>query len=177
MKKTANIAAYLFILSVVALSTISILGVWDFFAEDVIYKSFQSVGVLALVAVIVMVADHFIDQRAPAVAPEGIDGTSPVLSHGSEPLFKKIRIVTLFVLIVSASLLALFGVMAIWELFTDEVLHKSLTSIAIAAFSSLIIVATCLERENNPVLYKKHISGGTILIVLFLCWLFFGLLV
>ncbi len=174
MKKIADIAAYLFILAVVILGVVSILGVWDFFSNDVIYKSFQSIGLLALVAVIILVADHFIDHRAaPASAtglPEG--SQAPVIASESSAIFKGVRMFTLYILIASIVLLALAGIMAIWEVLSGEVLHKSLASIAIAAFSSLVIVVTCLERENNLILYKKKISGGMIFLVLILAWFF-----
>lgn len=62
MKKISNIAAYLFIASIFLMTTISILGVWDFLSGDVIYKSFQTVSLLALVTLIILLANKFIDR-------------------------------------------------------------------------------------------------------------------
>jgi hypothetical protein len=165
MRKIANVAAYLFILSVVILSAVSILGVWDFFSTDVITKSFESIGLLAAVAVIVLVADHFIDQR-PTTATQGVDQALSITPPSS--VFKGIRMITLTTLILSVVLLALLGIMAIWEVLSGDVLHKSIASISIIAFSSLVIVVTCLEREDNPILHKKQISGGAIALIIVL---------
>lgn len=179
MRKIADIAAYLFIFSVVILSAVSILGVWNFFADDVISKSFQSIGLLALVAIIVIIADHFIDKRpgAPVTpisvpVPGSLEVVPPIVVQESNGIFKGLRTITLSTLVLSVALLALLGIMAIWEVLSGEVLSKSISSIAIGAFSSLIIVMTCLERENNPILYRKKISGGMIILAFILVWIF-----
>lgn len=165
MKKIADIAAYLFILSVTILSAVSILGVWDFFAGDVITKSFESIGLLAVVAVIVLVADHFMDQhQTGGVMPNG----TTIVGEQSRTVFKGLRIATLSLLILSVALLALFGIMAIWEVLSGQVLHKSLASIGIVAFSSFVIVITCLEREDNQILRNKQISGVTVAVMIVL---------
>ena len=160
MQKIANVAAHLFIISIIILSTISILGVWDFFSNDVISKSFQSIGLLGFVAFIILVADHFLDQRTE----------SPMVS-GSAIFFKALRALTLRILILAVTFLALFGIMAIWEIFSGEIFRKSLASIAIMTFSSLVIVITCLERENNPILYRKKISSSFIILLIILAFL------
>ncbi len=172
MKKIANIAAYLFILAVVVLSAISILGVWDFFSKDVITKSFQSIGLLALVAIIILVADHFIDRHNIQPIESLNNNLQPAtITPEANPIFKSLRILTLSILILSATLLALLGIMAIWDMLSGEILYRSLASIAIVGFSSLIIVITCLERENNSVLYQKKISGGMIFLIIVLAWI------
>ena len=159
MKKIQDGAAYVFIASVVILTAISICGVWKIFNDDVITKSVKTFGLLSIVAVIVMIAGKFIDSREQlAISNAGAVGSLPF----SNPVFTTIRKMTLAVLIASVSLLALFGVLAIWEVLSGEVLNKSLSSITIVAFATLIIILTCLQREH---LQNKISVGKTILFV------------
>ena len=170
MKKIADIAAYAFMVSVALLSVISILGIWDFFQEDVIGKSFQSIGLLAVVAIIVIMADHFMDKKAipTNIGPKVNMETGEVfVTDASHGVFIIIRKITLVLLIASAAFLALLGILAIWEVLSGDVLHKSLASLAIMAFSSFVIVLTCLEREGNLILKKKRMSGGMIVLIVF----------
>jgi hypothetical protein len=65
-------------------------------------------------------------------------------------------------------------VLSIWEVITDKaVLGKSLSSLAILAFSSLIIVMVCLEREQSSLWARRsrELSGGTIFAFLILIWI------
>ena len=63
MKKIQGYAAGFFVFAVAFLGMISILGVWNVFSGDVITKSFETLGVLAGVAAIVMIAGRFIDTK------------------------------------------------------------------------------------------------------------------
>lgn len=151
--------ACLFILSVVA-----ILGIWDFFDRDVILKSFQTLGVCALVAIVVIMAGRLMDT---APTPAGV-------VNRSVSLFKGIRYLTLTTLVASVSLAALVGILAIWNVVPDKaVLYKALSSIAIIAFSSYIAVAVCLERENHPLWQKKsgEFSVGGVVAISVLIWI------
>ena len=158
-----NSAAGFFIVAVVILSFVAILGVWDFFSSDVITKSFETLGLLAMVALVVMVASKFVG-----------DPTDPTTIVVANPLFRAMRNITLGTLIVSSAFLALLGVMAIWDVITDhQVLAKSLSSLAILAFASLVIVITCLDREGSEFWEKrgKEISGGAIFVAIILVWI------
>jgi hypothetical protein len=169
MKKIEDVAAFVFIVAVGVLSVISMLGVWDFFKQDVITKSFETLGLLALVAVVVMVAGKFIEGRGQ----QEVGMATPALPS---PAFKIVRQITLTILIISVSLLAILGVLAIWEVIKDkDVLYKSLSSVAILAFGSLIIVITSLEREGNRLMNQegKKFSAGTIVLILFLLYVLF----
>jgi hypothetical protein len=135
-----NAAAGLFIACVVILTAISVLGVWDVFTGDVITKSFETLGLLAIVSIVVIAASRWIGDPMAAVAP-----------YTPNPAFRAIRNITLITLIVSSTLLALLGVLAIWDVINDSsTVNKSLSSLAIIAFSSLIIVMVCREREQIP---------------------------
>ena len=142
MKHIQNVAGFCFIIAVAVLAIISICGVWEIFSSDVITKSFETLGLLAVVAVIVMVAGRYVDNRSQ----QG----SEALIIAPHPIFKTLRQITLGILIASASVLALLGVLAIWDVIADKtVLYRSLGSLGILAFSSLIIVMTCKEREGS----------------------------
>lgn len=163
--KTAiqNIAAGLFITCVTVLTVVSILGVWEFFSEDVIIKSFETLGLLAFVSVIVIIASRFVGDPA---AKEEVSMPSPG--------YRAVRNITLATLIASSVLLTFLGVLAIWEVITStEILQKSLSSLGIIAFASLIIVMVCLEREQNPFWKKRsgEMSGGAVVVGILLVWL------
>lgn len=175
MKKVQDIAAYLFIVCVIILAIVSVLGVWDFFAEDVISKSFQTIGLLAVVAVIIIIAGRVIDSKHQETVPLGTETSgAPMNSTDVSPSsgFTVLRHITLVTLIISVSLLALIGVLAIWEVLSGDVMNKSLASIGIIAFTSFIIVVTCMERENHKLLrHNGQMSWGRIVIsVVFLLW-------
>ena len=135
-----------------------------------ITKSFETLGLLALVAVVVMVSGKFINVHSEQVENVII---------APDPRFTSIRKATLTVLIVAVSFLALLGVLAIWDIVTDkDILFKSISSLAILAFSAFIIVITCLDREDSPTLKK---TGGSwvgllifILVVMYLILVFSG---
>ena len=170
MKKIENFAAFVFIIAVGVLSIIAMLGVWDFFSKDVISKSFETLGLLAFVAIVVMVAGRFIEGRSQ-------QETNIVISVIPNPAFKIIRQITLTILIISVSLLAILGVLAIWEVIKDkDVLFKSLSSVGIIAFGAFIITVTSLEREGNNFLNQKgkSFSAGTIVLIIFLVYLLFS---
>jgi len=159
MRKIENGAAFGFIAAVIILTGISILGVWDFFAREVIHKSTQTLGLLAFVAIVVMIAGRFIDSK------QSQDG----VPEPANPVFTDLRKIILIILIISVSILALLGVLAIWDVFTDKaILTKTIVSVAILAFSSFIIVLTCMDRENNPMLHKKNANSFGPLIAIFI---------
>ncbi len=167
MKKVQNSAAFIFITAVAILSVISIMGVWKVFSNDVIIKSFETLGLLGAVAAIVMVAGNYIEGKT---TPDG-----QVVEVVPNPAFRDIRRATIAILIVVISLLALLGVMAIWDIIKDkEVLYKTIGSMVILAFSSLIIVTVCLNREENPMFSgkNKNVSIAGIILVLILAAMF-----
>ena len=172
MKKIQNGAAFVFIISAVILAVISIFGVWKIFEDDVIIKSIQTFGLLSIVAVIVIIAGRFIDSRESlTVSSNGVVESVPF----SNPVFTTIRKITLAVLITSVSLLAFFGVLAIWDVLAGETLSKSLSSIAIIAFTSIVVVITCLEREKHKLMQQK-MSGGLIILLVVFGWMFISFL-
>ncbi|MDE2037650.1 MAG: hypothetical protein KGI69_00285 [Patescibacteria group bacterium] len=137
MSAIKNYAAGFFILAVVVLAAISILGVWDILKGDVITKSFQTLGLLAFVAAIVMIAGRAMDSRSEAV-------------YVPSPVWASLRKGTLGLLIAAVSILALLGILSIWDIISDQnVLFRSIGSVAILAFSALIIVGTCKTMEGD----------------------------
>lgn len=162
MRAIQDTVSFLFIGIVVILAGVSIFGVWEVFEQDVIGKSFMTLGLLSVIAVIIMVAGRFMDNKSEAAA-----------LAMPNPAFGSIRRIMLGVLIVSVSLLALLGVLAIWDVIThSDVLWKSLGTIGIIAFAALLSVMTCREREM--VLQgdgrKRNFSLGTIILLLLVGW-------
>ncbi|MDB5194997.1 MAG: hypothetical protein JWO84_181 [Parcubacteria group bacterium] len=154
-----NISAAIFIGSIALLSFVSVLGVWDVFSNEVITKSFLTIGLLAIVAVVIIIAGRYVDKTPTS------PGMDPPLPPPGAAAFRSIRQIMLGVLIVSAALLALLGVLAIWDVISDKTaMYKSLASLAILGFSSLITVMVCLERENNQLARR---SMGPLVVVLF----------
>lgn len=168
MKTIQDSAAFAFVIGIAILTVVSVLGIWDVFGEDVIWKSFQTVGLLALVAVVIMVASKFLGY-----------GSAPMAAELPNPAFGALRKMTISILIASAGLLALLGVLSIWEIVTDkDVLYKSIGSLSVLAFGAFLMVATCMEREKSPLLKSSGVSiGGVIggLILLYLIFAFSGL--
>ena len=140
MSAIKGYAAGFFIFAVIVLGIISILGVWDVFGGDVIWKSFYTIGLLAVVALIIAVAGQAMDSKA---------GHVPSVP---DPIWASVRKGTLGVLIGSLAILALLGILTIWEVISNhDVLYKSMGSMAILAFVSLIIVVTCRSMEGTDV--------------------------
>jgi len=169
MKKLQNTAALLFIACVGLLTIVSILGVWNVFATDVIWKSFQTIGLLAAVSVIVIFAGRFMDMKHA--------GEVAQIEEIPNPIFEVVRRLTVVFLVTAIAVLALLGILSIWEVVGGDVISKSFSSIVIATFSSLIIVVTCLEREKDKML-KNHteISGGAVLLFFLGIWWMYTLI-
>jgi len=165
MKSIRDFASGIFIFCVGILTIISILGVWDFFTKDVISKSFETFGILGIVALIVIIASKFIGNETVPVIPV------------PNVFFSKIRNITLISLIVSAVVLAFVGVLSIWQVITDStVVHRSVGSLVILIFSSLVIVLISLEREHSnlgiKLNIKKNFVVGIVLSIIFGYFLF-----
>lgn len=172
MRSIHNAASAFFVCAVAILAGISILGVWDLFSGDVIVKSFQTLGILALFSLVVIVAGRYLEAK-----PVDVAGQVP-MPYLPSPIFRTMRQSALGVLIVSAVLLALVGIMSVWDVISDKsVLYKSLSSLGILAFACFIIVVTCLEREDNPMLKNQmKLSGGAIVGLIVLGYIFLSLL-
>ncbi len=131
----------------------------------VITKSVETLGLLALVSVVVIIASKSV-------------GDSNIKAMPS-PEFRAVRNITLATLIASSSFLALLGALSIWDVISDRyILNKSLSSLAIIAFASLIIVIVALEREQNHLWEKQNrkISGGVAVVVILFIWLLITLI-
>lgn len=150
MRKLQNTAAVFFICAVFILTLVSVFGVWDVFGGDVVWKSFQTLGLLSLVALIIIKAGKVMDDKAGAV-------TAPL------EIFSSLRKIAFAILIVSASLLALLGVMSIWDVIADkDVLYKSLGSLAIIAFSAGIVKVTCDAMDGESVAHNPVVASSQI---------------
>lgn len=165
MKKIQDWASGVFIFIAGLLSAVSLLGIWSVFDKDVIVKSFETFGVLAVIAIVILVASRFIENKTEHVEEVVIPN----------PIFQSIRKTTVGFLIAMVSFLAFLGVMSIWEVIQDkEILGKSLASVALLAFSSFIVVVVCLEREGSEFTKKreKEISIGGVIGFVILLWIF-----
>lgn len=172
MNKIQNGAAFIFIICVIVLAIISILAVWQEFDQDILMKSIQTIGLLAGVSALVITSGRFLDSRSQKInSTENPMGNETPVVIEINPAFTHIRRSIVVILIISTALLALLGVLAIWDVASGDILNKSLSSIAIVAFSSLMIVFTCLEREHHKLMQKK-ISGSMIFLIIILIWTF-----
>ena len=143
MKKTIlDSAAYIFILAVIVLTLIMVAGIWDFLDRDVIDKSAQTLGVLGFISLMILLVGHF--------SGKGNKENQQEIIHVPDPLFQSIRKTTVVVFIFLVSILAFFSVLAIWELVSDkDILYKSLSSVGVFTFSSVLIILTSLSREKS----------------------------
>ena len=165
MKKLQDVSAFVFISCVGILATISVLGVWKIFDQDVINKSIQTISLLAVVTIIITVAGKFFGNHAQGE----LAGMESVIVEPN-PVFKSLRYLTLTTLIISAVLLALLGVLAIWDVMSGETLSRSLSTLSIIAFASFVIVLTCLLREGHKFM-KAKVSGWAVFGMVILGWI------
>lgn len=178
MKNFANVSSLVFIIGVLLFSFVAILGVWDFMQDDVVVKSLSTIGVLGFVGLIVIVASSYFDKSEDNhehLVEEG--QTSLAATNDTAPsIFRSIRQSTLGVMIVSLVFLSFLGIMAIWEIFDGEVVMRSMSSIAIILFASIIIVGVCMAHERHPRIMnsKGHISPVFVIVVLILGWIMVG---
>ncbi len=171
MKKIQDNAGLFFIACVALLGGVSVAGVWELLSNDVIGKSMQTVGLLAITAFVIIAAGRVIDHRKRAV--EGVAGSDgdQIVPLDVHPAFIRIRHLTVVILIAVVSILALVGVLSIWDVVGGEVLLKSFSSMAIVIFSSVVMVLTCLEREGHQILHRK-MSGWSAVVVIIFAYLF-----
>lgn len=139
MRKLANWAAYFFIVTTFILTIISVAGIWKILSEDVIWKSFQSIGLVAIACFVVILAEGFSTNKPSE--EEVTEFKDTVL------IFEAIRKFAGAVLIISVSLCVFLGLLSIWEVMSSDVLYKSLSSLASIGFFSLITMITCKDRE------------------------------
>lgn len=168
MKKIQDGAAQFFIVCTGILGIVSVFGIWHVFAADVITKSFETIGLLAGVTVIVSIASQFIDRGHEHKAMSS-DSNGAIITEVEpvNPIFAAIRKSAIAVLIVSAVVLAFIGILSIWDVLDHDAITKSLSSLAIVAFDVFIIILTCLEREKDMMHGSKGkpLSGGAIALI------------
>jgi len=170
MKIIQEWAALFLIGATSVLSIIAVMGIWEIFDKDVIEKSFQTLGMLALVAIIIMVAGRLLEGRSTS--------DNAVVLDTPNPMWKSVRVITLTILIASVSLLAFTGILAIWEVIRDkDIIFKSLSSLGILTFGTFIIVMTCLEREGKLDKSRFRISIGSVtslFVLIIFAYIFFN---
>ena len=178
MKKFQDVIALFFILCVFVLTVVSILGVWDVFGDDVVTKSLQTIGLLAVVSLIVMAAIQFIDSHKRPDQNISDNGLNNVFQSSTSPMpiFSVVRHTSIVFLIISTVLLAFCGVLSIWDVVTGDVLQKSLSSIGIIIFSSSIITLACLNREGRKIGNFPVSSGWAIFAIIAVIWIIYRII-
>jgi len=162
--KIKNWSAGAFIGCIVILTFISVLGIWHIFQADVIRKSFETIGFIGFIALVVVFAGSYLGDK-----PE--DGAVAV----PQPQFRSIRNITLITFIASATILALVGILSIWDVIDNAtVLAKTIATLSVLAFSSLIIVLISLQREQSDLWRRrgKSITGTVVLGLFIFLWIF-----
>ncbi len=142
MTKFANGAAYFFIFTSFVLTVISAAGIWNVFTEDVVWKSFQSIGLIALACVIILAVDGFSAKKS--LSQEEVSET-----EGSIKGFGFFHTIAVTILITSVAVCVFLGLLSIWDIVKGDVLYKSLSSIATIGFFSLLTVIVCNKRTAD----------------------------
>ena len=58
-----NIAVAIFIMSVVILTLLAVLAIWDVLEKDVLWKSLSTIGILAFASLVVIVAARAVEKH------------------------------------------------------------------------------------------------------------------
>ncbi len=155
--KIQNITAGIFTVCIAVLTLLCIFSIWQIVSSDILVKSLETIGIVAVAALIVMISAKAIDSHKAGDQVPLINNTEVGVA-----VFRAVRKFTVTVLIVAVSFAALLGIMAIWDAVPHDVLYKSLSSMAIIAFSSGVIIVVCLEREGSDLLRGKssQAQGG-----------------
>ncbi|MES2930928.1 MAG: hypothetical protein V4665_04055 [Patescibacteria group bacterium] len=64
-----------------------------------------------------------------------------------------IKKIAVYILIASVSILTLVAILSVWDVFSDDVLWKSISTIGIVAFGALIVIIVSQvfdHKENHP---------------------------
>lgn len=117
--------------AVSVLSIFGLLAIWEIIDSDVLWKSFSTIGVIGLVALVVIgisrVANNYYagQPAAPAVESQG---------------WKAARNVILGVVGAAFLVFAAFSIAAIWGFTGGEALYHSLSSMLLLGCSSIILL-------------------------------------
>ena len=139
MNKTYNITALVFILITTVIAGLSLLGIWDILADQVIARTLLTITLLVVISLVVGYAYQYINP---------FDHTDES-NDTPWPVFTALRKSFLSLLIASVFVLGLVGVLSIWEIISEENIFKVFSSIAVLSISSGIITVVCLNRERH----------------------------
>lgn len=137
LRKISDITAIIFIFSNMVLGAISIFSIWGAIGKDALMKSVWTVGFLLLVSVIILIAEKSMESKKE----EGI--------IRDDSTFVFLRNITSKIFIAALVTLALIGVLSIWEVLSADAINKTLGSIAVISFVSLVIIGVAKSRENT----------------------------
>lgn len=142
MTKIANYATYFFILTTLALTIVSIGGIWGALNNDVVWKSFESIGLIAIASMVVLVVEAFSDKKKV---------TQEEASEYMEALhvFTFLHRISVTIIIVSLVVCVFLGLLSIWEIMDSDGLYKAVSSIATIGFYALITLGVCISRETK----------------------------
>lgn len=147
-----NVSSVFFIGSTFFLAIIAIISVWAELSGNIFAKSALSIGLLFVVSLAVIIASRYMysDEELRA------SGDPSVFEESSLAIFAALRKSTVVILIVSSTILGLIGVLAIWDFIeNNEVIGKTLATLGIIIFSSLVIILVCIIRA------RKDVFSGT----------------
>lgn len=142
MTKIANYATYFFILTTLVLTLVSVAGIWGALNEDVIAKSFASVGLIAIASVVVLIVEAFSDKKA-VTKEEAADYMEAM------QIFSFLHRISVTLIIVSLAVCVFLGLLSIWEIMNEAGFSKSISSIATIGFYALITLGVCINREKK----------------------------
>lgn len=142
-RKVVDMVSLFFIFCVGFLCVLSIMSVWKLVEGDILAKSISTIGIIAFASVVTILASHWMKKD--------VNELSPIEDSSSLPnFFPSLRSFTSVLLIISIVILTFVGILSIWDLIQDrDVLNRTISSMLIIAFSSVLVIATCAEREGK----------------------------
>lgn len=140
ISRIANAAAYFFIITTFVLTVVSILGIWGDF-DDVIGKSFLSIGLISFACLVILVIDGHYPKKT--VSQEVAQAYLRSIEN-----FAQIRKISFVVIIVSITVCVFLGLLSIWEILETDVFYKTMATMASIGFYSFITLIVCSRRED-----------------------------
>lgn len=126
-----RIAVGTLVFSVSILSIVGLMAIWEMLSEDVLWKSFSTIGVLAVVALVIMgiarVASNYYQNQPKMPQPESVE-------------WRAARNVLLAIVGAAFLFFAALSIMSIWDFIGDDSLWHAINSMILLCVSAVIML-------------------------------------